>query len=201
MRGREANLSIHLNNPSHTAPPSHCPTAGARTAPRPCPCSVVAGHVCPRGRARSVKPPPGDGKAHLSSISPLRLVKTSRLVLYATDPHTHFTIHTLNHRLAHSLSPRPSNHQLKTSPSFPLASSPLFLPSRRPPREPTTQDKQTRQQRPHQTTNNHERRTTDCLRHAHRGPPRCQDPRPPSLQLCFLRRTPHGTSLCGAGKG
>mgnify|MGYP006952869603 CR=1 FL=1 len=89
MRGREANLSIHLNNPSHTAPPSHCPTAGARTAPRPCPCSVVAGHVCPRGRARSVKAP-----RRWQSLSVLHFPSPAR---------ENFTPGPLCHRPSHTL--------------------------------------------------------------------------------------------------
>jgi len=94
---------------------------------------------------------------------------------------------TGSHALRVRVPPTTNSKQAQAFPSSP----PSFSLPRRPPREPTTQE--TKQTRP--TNDNHERRTTDRLRDAHRGPPRCQDPRPPPLQLCFLWRAPHGKQV------
>ena len=120
---------------------------------------------------------------------PLRLVKISRVVLMPQTLTHFYKQHTTtgSHALRVSVPPTTNSKQAQAFPSSP----PSFSLPRRPPREPTTQE--TKQTRP--TNDNHERRTTDRLRDAHRGPPCCQDPLPPPLQLCVLWRAPHGKQV------
>lgn len=93
MRGREENPPPqHPALPTHSA--LHCPTLIGRTAPRPCPHLVVARGISRSQRPRSVTAP-GDGAKLSVPISPLRLVKTSRLVLMPqTLTHTLYNSHT-----------------------------------------------------------------------------------------------------------